>query len=313
MQFWPRVRAKRQYPRIRSWSTSDKPSFLAFPCYKAGMTHVVGIDTRKTSHTKGDEVSYPTTVLECPPIHILAIRFYKTIRASKQPALELLFKPAKEVARKRPLPKKFADVKDLDTIKAEEYSDVVAIVATQPKLIKLKKKPEIFEIRIGGKTIQEKLDFLKNHIGKEITISIVFEEGGYADVHGITTGKGYQGPVKRFGIAIRHHKSEKTKRGPGSLGGWSGQGHIMYRVAHAGQMGYHQRVEYNKQIFKIGKDDITPKGGFPHYGQVRMDYLLIAGSVIGPTKRTLILTQPIRLKTERPLPTIHYISRESKQ
>jgi len=143
----------------------------------------------------------------------------------------------------------------------------------------------------------------------------VFEEGNWADIRGISTGKGYQGPVKRFGIAIRHHKSEKTKRGPGSLGGWSAQGHVMYRVAHAGQMGFHQRIEYNKQILKIGNkpEEINPKGDFLHYGKVKTDYLLVKGSVIGPTKRMLLLTKPLRPKPQEQLPTIQYISQSSKQ
>jgi len=38
-----------------------------------------------------------------------------------------------------------------------------------------------------------------------------------------TKGKGFQGPVKRFGISLRSHKSEKVIRGPGSLGPWKGQ------------------------------------------------------------------------------------------
>jgi large subunit ribosomal protein L3 len=276
------------------------------------MTHVIAIDNRKGSHTKGDELSIPVTVLECPPIHILALRFYSL---AKIPTKEFTFKPSKEVGRKIRLSKTYAETKDLDILKPEEYSDVVAIVYTQPRLIKLKKKPELFELHIGGKTIKEKIEFLKQHIGKDIPVTTVFEEGTFTDIHGVTTGKGFQGPVKRFGIAIRHHKSEKTKRGPGSLGGWSGQGHVMYRVAHAGQMGYHQRVEYNKQVYKIGKDgkEVTPAGGFPHYGPIISDYLIIKGSVIGPQKRMLIITKPIRLKVNTPLPTITFISKESKQ
>lgn len=312
MQFWPRVRAKRAYPTIRSWANADKPSFLGFPGYKAGMTHVIATDNRKTSHTKGDELAIPVTILECPPIHILTLRFYSIKNTA---SFELTFKPAKEVGRKILISKTYAEPKDIDAIKPEEYKDVVAVVYTQPKLIKLKKKPELFEIHISGKSVKEKLDFLKQYIGKDITVANVFEDGGFADVHGVTTGRGFQGPVKRFGISIRHHKSEKTKRGPGSLGGWSGQGHVMYRIAHAGQMGYHQRVEYNKQIFKVGKDgkDVTPSGGFPHYGTITTDYLIVKGSVIGPQKRMLIITKPIRLKVATTPPTITFISKESKQ
>ena len=50
-------------------------------------------------------------------------------------------------------------------------------------------------------------------IGKEIIIDEVFKEGAFLDVHGVTKGKGFQGPVKRHGIMLRHHKSEKSRRG----------------------------------------------------------------------------------------------------
>ena len=53
------------------------------------------------------------------------------------------------------------------------------------------------------------------------------KDGDQLDFHCVTKGKGYQGPVKRFGIQIRARKAEKTKRGPGSLGSWKGQQQMM--------------------------------------------------------------------------------------
>ena len=93
-------------------------------------------------------------------------------------------------------------------------------------------------------------------------------------------------------------ESEKTIRGPGSLGGWSGQGKVMYRVAHAGQMGYHTRTEYNKQIIKVGTnpEEINPKGGFVSYGLVRSQFILIKGSVSGARKRMIKLIKALRPK-----------------
>ena len=135
------------------------------------------------------------------------------------------------------------------------------------------------------------------------------------DLHAVSKGKGYQGPVRRFGISLRQHKSEKTKRGPGSLGPWSGQQHIMYRVAHAGQMGYHSRTEYNKHILKLSavSDEMKFKGGVIHYGLVKSAYILLKGSVIGPAKRLVIFTRPSRITPNRPLPTIQVINLDSKQ
>ena len=70
MAFWPRVRAKRLIPRIRSWSkdSKDNSRLLAFAGYKAGMVHITGVDTRKNSKTKGEEITMPATVIECPPL-----------------------------------------------------------------------------------------------------------------------------------------------------------------------------------------------------------------------------------------------------
>ena len=170
------------------------------------------------------------------------------------------------------------------------------MVYTQPKLTGIgKKKPEVFEIWLGGKK-EEKLRIAKEKLGKEIAVNEVLLEGQQIDIHAVSKGKGFQGPVKRFGVSLRQHKSEKVKRGPGSLGPWIAQGHVMYRVAHAGKMGYHLRTEYNKQILKIANDtkDINRNGGFLHYGNIKNQYILVKGSVIGPAKRLLRLALAMR-------------------
>ena len=158
--------------------------------------------------------------------------------------------------------------------------------------------------------------FAKEKLGKEITVSDVFKEGQQVDIHAITTGKGTQGPMRRFGIALRHHKSEKSRRNPGSLGAWRGQGHIMWRVAHAGKMGYHLRTEYNKQVLKIGSkpEEINVKGGFIQYGNVKNTYVLLKGSVGGTQKRLIRFNEAMRAK-KNPVeaPQIAYTSLDSKQ
>ena len=149
--------------------------------------------------------------------------------------------------------------------------------------------------------------FVKNNNTKEINLTDVFNEGQQVDIHSVTKGKGTCGPVKRFGISLRAKKSEKTKRGPGSLGPWKGQGGIMWRVAFAGQHGFHQRTEYNKWVIKFGKEStkITPSCDFHKYGIIKSDYLLLKGSVGGPKKRLIIMTDPQRPKkkisTEAPI------------
>ncbi|MEM4267299.1 MAG: 50S ribosomal protein L3 [Candidatus Woesearchaeota archaeon] len=308
MQYWPRKRAKREYPKVRHYATVDKAIPLGFAGYKVGMTHVMCIDNRKFSKTKGEEISIPVTIIECPPLKIFSIRFYKKTADGFKLLKEVVAKPDKELSRKVVLPKKQHDVKFVP----EDYDDIRINVYTQPRLTGVgKKKPDMFELQIGGK-LDTKLKYAQENLGKEIHVKDIFKEGMLVDVHAVTKGKGFQGPVKRFGVQIRSHKAEKTKRGPGSLGAWNAQGHIMYRVAHAGQMGYHTRTEYNKQLLKIGDkpDEINREGGFLHYGKIRNPYLFVKGSVQGPAKRLVRLCYSIRPQKAAGTdvsPTIEYV------
>jgi len=312
MQFWHRKRAKRVRARVRTNLKSSDVKPLMFAGYKVGMTHLIAVDNRATSKTKGEKIAVPATIIECPAIKIFAVNFYKkTTHGLALSSTLVSTKLDKNVSRIVPMPKKakkkFADYKP------EDYDDIRLVVYTQPRLTYIgKKKPEIFEIRLGG-SVADKFNFAKEHFEKEITLKEVLKAGQAVDCHSISKGKGFQGAVKRFGVAVRHHKSEKTKRGPGSLGPWIGQGHIMWRVAHAGKMGYHQRIEYNKYILKIGEkpEEVNPKGGFLNYGLVKNPYVILKGSVAGPRKRLIILSEAMRTKKKIPkeAPVISHISR----
>lgn len=305
MQFWPRVKAKKSHARVSSWS-GDNQSLLGFAGYKVGMTHLMLIDNRATTKTKGKEIFCPATIIECPPLKAASIRFYQNSKALSQITAQKL---DKEISSRIKIPKK----NDFDG----EYDHIRLVVYTQPKLTTIgKKKPEIFEVAIGGSK-EEQLKYAKEKLGKDIHIEEIFKEGEQLDLHGVTTGRGFQGAVKRFGIGLTSHKSEKSRRNPGSLGGWKSQGHVMYRIAHAGQLGYHQRTEYNKWLLKLGKDskEVEQKGGFLNYGLVKNPYIVLKGSVLGPKKRLIKFSHAIRPKKNIPdeAPAIKYISKESKQ
>jgi len=318
MAYWPRKRAKKNYPRVRGWSKQvfDTSSLLGFAGYKAGMTHLIGVDNKKTASTPGEEIRVPVTVIECPPLKIFCARFYKKKAYGLFVTKDFFFKPSKDLKRKISVPKKIPDIKELDKINPDDYVDITILAYTQPRLAGIgKKKPEIFELRLSGNN-KDKLDFIKAHADKEISVEEVFKEAQYLDAHAITKGKGTQGPVKRFGIGLRHHKSEKGRRQPGSRGPWNSQQHIMYRTAFAGQTGFHQRMQLGLQIIKIGTkpEEINPKGGFPHYGRIKSAYVVVKGSVPSPKKRIVILTHTLRApKKKEPLPTITHISLSSKQ
>ncbi len=315
MQVWPRKRASRPYPRIHSWLQTKEAQLQGFAGYKAGMTQVMIIDNRAKSPSKGQEIALPVTVIECPPVKIASARFYKKTLYGLKLVKELTFKAEKELKRRIPQAKNTKEA-ELETLKAEDFDEIRVNIYTQPKLVGFKKKPELFEMGLGG-TIAEKLAYIKNNLNKDIKVSQIFKAGQLVDTVAVTKGKGFQGPVKRFGVAIRHHKSEKTKRGPGSLGGWISQAHFMYRVAHAGQMGYHPRTEYNKWILKLSDkaEEVNPKGGFKHYGIVKNEYILVKGSVQGPAKRLIRFNIPKRPNhlVPKDAPNIVYTDLESKQ
>jgi len=315
MQFWPRVRAKRQIARVRSWTKISKDPILGFVGYKAGMTHIMAIDTRKTSTAKGEEIAIPVTIIECPPMRIAGVRVYKKKYLHNQPFKDILLKLDKSLSRTIVMPKKPHDVKTLDEFNASELTDVKLLVYTQPVLAGVsKKKPELLEIALNG-SVEDKLKFFKENHDKELLINSVFKDGDFFDAHSVTKGKGYQGSIKRFGVALKVHKTEKGVRRVGTLGAWSGQGHVLYRVPHPGQMGYHLRTEYNKQIYKISTkpEEVNPKGALIGYGNIKSTYILVAGSIAGARKRAIVMTKPSRKHPPHPIPTITEINRESKQ
>jgi large subunit ribosomal protein L3e len=41
--------------------------------------------------------------------------------------------------------------------------------------------------------------------------------------------------------------------------------------------------------YDLTQKNITPMGGFPHYGEVNCDYLMIKGCCMGPKKRVITL------------------------
>jgi large subunit ribosomal protein L3 len=322
LAYLPRKRAKKPIARIRYWPKldADTPRLLGFTGYKAGMTYVFTIEDRKRSPNFGKEVVRPATVIETPPILIIGIRTYTKTPYGLRHLTEAWMKdPQAELNRALVLPDNFDTEKMLKNIdkNLEKTTIVRVITATQPKQASLaKKKPDITEVQIGGATIPQQLEYAKTLLGKTVTAEEVFKEGQHADIAAVTTGKGFQGPVKRWGVTILQHKGRKTKRGVATLGPWK-PAHVMYSVPRAGQMGYHQRIEYNKRILRIGKDgkQITVKGGYIRYGQLKGPYILIEGSIPGTEKRAIRLRHPARPPketTETP-PQITYTSLESPQ
>jgi large subunit ribosomal protein L3 len=301
MQYWPRKRARRIYARVRYRNVlgvkEAKP--VEFAGYKVGMLQGIVLDNTPTSMTKNEEKIIPLTMIECPPLRIASIRFYKKTSNGIRVVTEVFVAKDKHIFRKLTKNKKEKNIAEIEN-NLNDYYDITALVYTVPQLSGLRKKtPEIFEIKLSGSNA-EKLNYLKERIGKDINVEDVFLEGELVDIHAITKGKGFQGAVKRFGIALTQHKSQKGQRTPGSLGPWNAQVHIQYRVAHAGQLGFHQRTEYNKLLVKIiPANEVKKESGFENYGQVKSKILLVKGSIPGSKKRLIRITRATRANKER--------------
>jgi len=179
-----------------------------------------------------------------------------------------------------------------------------------------KKVADLMETRVGGGTVAQRLEYAKGLLGKEITVAEFAKDGAIIDVSAVTKGKGFQGAVKRWGVKLLSHKNSKHRRMIGTLAP-KRPGYVRPQVPQAGQVGYHQRTEFNKRILKIGEkgEEVNPKGGFVHYGNVRNNYVLIHGSVPGPTKRLIRLRDPVRPAgiMLKEAPNMVYVSTESKQ
>jgi len=301
LAYLPRKRSDHVLARIRFWPKiqSETPRLLGFMGFKAGMTHVFGIEDKKRSPDFGKEVMRSATVVETPPIIICAVKAYmKDVNGLRTVAEAWMKDPPDELDRVFTLPESFNTEEALKKVEGNlpRTVKVRVISINQPKQASMsRKKPDMAEIEIGGGTVQQQFEYAKSLLGKTVTPAEIFKEGQFVDVASISTGKGFQGPVKRWGVTILQAKGRKTKRGVATLGPWNPH-HVMYSVARAGQMGYHQRTEYNKRILKMGKDgkEITPKGGFLRYGLVRGSYVLLDGSVAGTEKRPVKLRFPAR-------------------
>jgi len=80
MGFYPRKRARSNVPHVKAWASDEggQPKLQGFAGYKAGMTHILAVDYRPASVTAGQEVRMPVTVIETPPMAVVAIRVYET-------------------------------------------------------------------------------------------------------------------------------------------------------------------------------------------------------------------------------------------
>jgi len=301
LAYLPKGRAKSMEARIRTWpkSNSEEPKLLGHAGFKAGCIQLVSIDDREKTPSSGKQLVSLGTVIVTPPMLVIGMRGYSKNHYGLHAAFDIYAKD---------LPKYFSRIlktksegSNVENIEKSigKIHELFAVVGIIPRNAKLEqKKPYVFEIGVTGGDMKKKFAFVKDILGKEVKIDQVFESGVHVDTAAITKGKGWEGPITRWGVKKKQHKSRKSVREVGSLGPISPQ-YVMYTVPRAGQRGFHQRTEYDKRIMIIGNTEqkefeINPEGGFKHFGFVKGDYIVLRGSVPGTYRRLIKLRSQIR-------------------
>jgi large subunit ribosomal protein L3e len=203
----------------------------------------------------------------------------------------------------------------------KKYCQVIRVLAhTQIRKVGLRqKKAHLMEIQVNGGTVEDKVNFGFGLFEKKVPVDTVFSQNDMIDIIGVTKGKGFEGVITRFGTAQLPRKTHRGLRKVACIGAWHPP-RVRSTVARAGQHGYHHRTEINKKVFRVGAaaigedkkfnpnastaTDLTPKaitplGGFPHYGEVNEDYVMVKGCVVGPKKRVLTLRKSLIPQTKR--------------
>jgi len=223
-----------------------------------------------------------------------------------------------------------------------KYCQVIRVLAhTQiEKCMLRQKKAHLMEIQINGGTVAEKVKFGRDLFERPVKVGSVFSKDEMIDTIAVTKGKGYAGVISRWGVTRLPRKTHRGLRKVACVGAWH-PARIQYTVARAGQDGYHHRTEINKKIYRIGEaarpwsdekkatkivanastaadltaKPITPMGGFPHYGEVNEDYVMIKGAVPGVKKRVVTLRKTLVPQTSRAATeviTLKFIDTSSK-
>jgi large subunit ribosomal protein L3 len=281
------------------------------------------INDEPDSPREGMEETVPVTVVETPPMQVIALRAYEDTPYGQRPLTEVWadeFHPALD--RTLDLPEDSdagaGEAQIKDALHSGRLADVRAITHTVPGELDgvPKKRPDVMENRVGGGSLEDRVEFGLDLLDDgEYDVNDVFRAGEYADVAGVTKGKGTQGPVKRWGVQKRKgkHARQGWRRRIGNLGPWN-PSRVRSTVPQQGQMGYHQRTELNKRLIDVAEEDPTVEGGFINYGEVDGQYALVKGSVPGPKKRLVRLRPAVRPNDQPRLdPEVRYVSNESNQ
>jgi len=314
------------------------------------MTHIVREPKRIGSKLHNKEIVEAVTVIETPPMFVVGIVGYVETPTGMRALTTVLAQNLSQEFKRRlyknwyrskkkaftKYSKMYADEKGKEQVKRQidkikKYCAVVRVIAhTQVSKLNLRlRKAHIMEIQVNGGNVAAKVDFAVDLLEKAVSVDKVFEQSEMIDCMAATKGKGYEGVTTRWGTRRLPRKTHKGLRKVACIGAWH-PANVRFSVPRAGQNGYHHRTEINKKIYRIGKsgDDnnastefdltkktITPMGGFPHYGIVTQDFVMIKGCCPGIRKRPITLRKSLLVQTKRSAQeqiTLKFIDTSSK-
>merc|ERR1712193_493151 len=123
------------------------------------------------------------------------------------------------------------------------------------------------------------------------------------DIIGVTKGHGFKGVTSRWHTKKLPRKTHKGLRKVACIGAWH-PSRIQSTVPRAGQKGFKMKdgklIKNNASTdYDLSDKSINHMGGFPHYGEVKQDFILIKGCCIGPKKRVLTLRKSLLTHTKK--------------
>eukprot|EP00775_Hariotina_reticulata_P009082 gene9082-9252_t len=285
--FLPKKRCRRGRGKIKSFPRDDasKPCHLTgFIGYKAGMTHILRDVDKPGSKLHKKETCETVTIVECPPMIVVGVVGYvKTPRGlrslntvwaehlsdeCKRRFYKNWYKAKKKAFTK--YVKKYTDGKkeiDAELAQLKKHCSVIRVLA----------HTQIRKLGLG----QKKVDFATSLFEKAVTVDSVFQSNEMIDTIAITKGHGTEGVVTRWGVTRLPRKTHRGLR-------------KVYKIGKKGEDNHGAGTD-----FDVSTKDITPMGGFPHYGVVKEDYLMIKGAVPGTKKRPITLRRSLLPQTSR--------------
>jgi len=175
------------------------------------------------------------------------------------------------------------------------------------------------EVQVNGGSIADKIAYAQKLLESEVSVDSVFGPYEMIDLLGVTKGRGFTGVVKRWGVTRLPRKTHRGLRKVACIGAWH-PARVSWTISRHGQSGFFHRTMMNSKIYRIGKaatvdgkfvnpnaqtatdltvKSVTPLGGFPHYGVVNNDYVMVKGACVGPKKRVIVLRKSIIPSTAR--------------